>query len=56
MHVIYSMNPINASFRERLRQFPALVNCTTIDLFNKWPTEALFVTAESYMADPVLSE
>ena len=26
---------------ERLRQFPSLVNCSTIDWFTEWPAEAL---------------
>lgn len=31
MHVVLCMSPLAAAFRTRLRQFPALVNCCTID-------------------------
>ena len=31
MHIVLCLSPIGAAFRTRLRQFPALVNCSTID-------------------------
>jgi hypothetical protein len=31
--------------RERLRQFPSLVNCCTIDWFKEWPNDALEAVA-----------
>ena len=31
--------------------YPALVNCTTIDLFNEWPAEALLEVGERYLRD-----
>ena len=31
--------------------YPALVNCTTIDLFNEWPQEALLEVGERYLAN-----
>jgi hypothetical protein len=31
MHVVLSFSPVGDAFRERLRKFPSLVNCTTID-------------------------
>uniref|UniRef100_A0A8C2TLH0 Dynein axonemal heavy chain 1 n=1 Tax=Coturnix japonica TaxID=93934 RepID=A0A8C2TLH0_COTJA len=36
-------------FRARLRQFPSLVNCCTIDWFNEWPAEALQCVAFSFL-------
>lgn len=36
-------------FRARLRQFPSLVNCCTIDWFNEWPAEALESVASSFL-------
>ena len=33
----------------RLRQFPSLVNCTTIDWFHPWPTEALKQVATHFL-------
>ena len=34
--------------------YPALVNCTTIDLFNEWPQEALLEVGERYLANVTL--
>lgn len=31
MHIVLSFSPVGDAFRERLRRFPSLVNCTTID-------------------------
>ena len=36
-------------FRDRIRQFPALVNCTTIDWFLEWPRDALIEVANKYL-------
>ncbi len=38
-------------FRARLRQFPALVNCCTIDWFSQWPMEGLVVVAHRFLQD-----
>lgn len=35
--------------RNRLRQYPALINCTTIDWFMEWPKEALLEVADNYL-------
>lgn len=42
-------SPIGEVFRARLRQFPSLVNCSTIDWFNEWPTEALESVATMFL-------
>ena len=41
LHVVLAMSPIGDAFRQRLRMFPSLVNCCTIDWFYEWPMEAL---------------
>lgn len=35
--------------RNRILQYPALVNCTTIDWFCEWPKDALLEVAERYL-------
>lgn len=42
-------SPIGEVFRARLRQFPSLVNCCTIDWFNEWPAEALESVATIFL-------
>ncbi|XP_029437782.1 dynein heavy chain 2, axonemal isoform X2 [Rhinatrema bivittatum] len=49
LHIVLCMSPVGDSFRNRLRQYPALVNCTTIDWFSEWPQEALLEVAERYL-------
>jgi dynein heavy chain len=51
LHVIVCMSPVGEAFRNRIRMYPALVNCTTIDLFNEWPPEALLEVGERYLAN-----
>uniref|UniRef100_A0A803W4G1 Dynein axonemal heavy chain 1 n=1 Tax=Ficedula albicollis TaxID=59894 RepID=A0A803W4G1_FICAL len=49
IHMVLCMSPIGEVFRARLRQFPSLVNCCTIDWFNEWPAEALQSVAFSFL-------
>ena len=35
--------------RNRIRMYPAFVNCTTIDWFSEWPQDALLEVAEKYV-------
>lgn len=37
LHIVLAMSPIGDAFRNRLRKFPALVNCCTIDWFQVLP-------------------
>jgi dynein heavy chain len=41
IHVVLAMSPVGDSFTKRIRNFPSLVNCTTIDWFTEWPEDAL---------------
>lgn len=41
LHIVFCMSPVGEAFRNRIRTFPALVNCTTIDWFSEWPDTAL---------------
>ncbi|XP_023311334.1 dynein heavy chain 2, axonemal [Anoplophora glabripennis] len=51
LHIILCMSPIGDSFRNRLRQYPALINCSTIDWFREWPKEALLEVAHKYISN-----
>ena len=41
LHLVLAMSPVGGALRERLRRFPSLVSCTTIDWFPVWPHDAL---------------
>ena len=56
LHVILAMSPIGAGFRTRCRQYPGLVNCTTIDWFHTWPEDALTEVATKFLAEIQLEE
>jgi len=50
--MIIAMSPLGEVFRTRLRMFPSLVNCCTIDWFTNWPAEALINVAKGSVSDP----
>jgi len=56
MHCVLCMSPIGSGLRDRLRQFPSLVNCCTIDWFFPWPEEGLIAVAGQQLADIGLEE
>ncbi|XP_068442262.1 dynein axonemal heavy chain 1 [Clinocottus analis] len=51
IHTVLCMSPMGEVFRARLRQFPSLVTCCTIDWFSAWPEEALRAVATSFLND-----
>ncbi len=50
LHLVICLSPIGEAFRTRLRMFPSLVNCCTIDWFSEWPEEALQSVANFFLA------
>lgn len=38
-------SPVGDMFRIRARNFPGLINCTSIDWFHEWPEDALIGVA-----------
>uniref|UniRef100_A0A3P8VN13 Dynein axonemal heavy chain 2 n=1 Tax=Cynoglossus semilaevis TaxID=244447 RepID=A0A3P8VN13_CYNSE len=48
LHVVLCMSPVGEPFN-RLLQYPAIVNCTTIDWFCEWPKDALLEVAQRYL-------
>ncbi|XP_046502836.1 dynein axonemal heavy chain 12 isoform X9 [Equus quagga] len=49
LHVVVAFSPIGDAFRNRLRQFPSLINCCTIDWFQPWPEDALELVAVKFL-------
>lgn len=54
LHICMGMSPIGGEFRVRVREYPALVNCTTIDWFKEWPEVALLEVANRFLGGCVL--
>ncbi|XP_035226897.1 dynein heavy chain 3, axonemal-like isoform X2 [Stegodyphus dumicola] len=49
LHLVLAMSPIGGAFRNRLRMFPSLINCCTIDWFQSWPDDALEMVANKFL-------
>ncbi|XP_074775748.1 dynein axonemal heavy chain 3 [Athene noctua] len=56
LHIVLAMSPIGDTFRNRLRMFPSLINCCTIDWFQTWPTDALEMVANKFLEDVELED
>uniref|UniRef100_A0A3Q3KEU7 Dynein axonemal heavy chain 7 n=1 Tax=Monopterus albus TaxID=43700 RepID=A0A3Q3KEU7_MONAL len=56
LHVVLAMSPIGDAFRSRLRRFPALINCCTINLFQTWPEDALQAVACRFLEDVQMTD
>ena len=54
IHVVMCMSPLGSKFRTRLRKFPSLVNCCTIDWFMEWPDDALQSVAARFLSSSSL--
>jgi dynein heavy chain len=50
LHIVLCMSPVGDGLRLNCRQFPSLINCTTIDWFMAWPMSALVSVAERFLA------
>jgi dynein heavy chain len=51
LHVLLAFSPVGSAFRARLRMFPSLVNCCTIDWFHEWPAEALYTVGMAQLTE-----
>lgn len=56
LHVVMAMSPIGNSFRNRVRKFPAIVNCCTVDWFQPWPEDALLAVSTRFLSDLELTK
>ncbi|XP_038654802.1 dynein heavy chain 14, axonemal-like [Scyliorhinus canicula] len=48
LHIALAMSPVGSKFRLRCRMNPSLVNCSTMDWYDRWPKEALLRVANTY--------
>eukprot|EP01135_Chromosphaera_perkinsii_P007265 Nk52_evm73s745 gene=Nk52_evmTU73s745 len=56
MHIVLCFSPIGDAFRTRLRMYPSLINCCTIDWFQAWPEDALELVATRSLADVEMTD
>lgn len=56
LHICVCFSPIGSAFRMRLRLYPSLVNCCTIDWYDSWPEDALEMVANYYMVKVNVSD
>ncbi|KAK2168270.1 hypothetical protein NP493_1235g00007 [Ridgeia piscesae] len=55
LHVLLAFSPIGDAFRNRLRMFPSLISCCTINWFKAWPEDALELVAHTFFDDVEMS-
>ncbi|XP_013163033.1 PREDICTED: dynein heavy chain 12, axonemal [Papilio xuthus] len=56
LHIVLCFSPIGNAFKTRLRLYPSLVNCCTIDWYDSWPEDALEMVANFYMVKVNVSD
>lgn len=56
LHMILCFSSIGSTLRTRIRLYPSLVNCCTIDWYENWPKEALEMVAHKHIKDLNLSD
>ncbi|KAG2500939.1 hypothetical protein HYH03_000764 [Edaphochlamys debaryana] len=54
LRVALCFSPVGDVFRDRLRRFPSLITCTTIDWFTVWPNDALLSVAVQALREVAL--
>jgi len=56
LHLVLCMSPVGDALRTRCRNFPSLINCTTIDWYLPWPKDALLDVALRAVAGELLDQ
>ena len=51
LHLLLFMSPAGSKLRQYIRQYPSLVNCTSIDWFLSWPDQALQTVASHFLEE-----
>lgn len=49
LHLLLFMSPAGPKLRQYFRQYPSLVNCTSIDWFLSWPEQALQTVSKYFL-------
>ncbi|XP_011359187.1 dynein heavy chain 14, axonemal [Pteropus vampyrus] len=52
-HIFIIMSPTGPNFRHNCRMYSSMISTCTIDWYEKWPEEALFVVADSFLREKV---
>ncbi|XP_067132954.1 dynein axonemal heavy chain 2-like [Centruroides vittatus] len=55
LHLIICMNPASNKFRQRIRNYPSLVNYCSINWFSDWPHDTLLTVATKYLSNVPLN-
>ena len=56
LHIVLCMIPTGDLLRRRIRNFPSLVNCCTIDWFSEWPEQALAEVAKFFIKSESIAD
>ncbi|GMI17677.1 hypothetical protein TrLO_g10552 [Triparma laevis f. longispina] len=56
LHIVLCMSPVGDDLRVRVRNFPSLINSTTIDWFDAWPKSALKSVSKRFIVARELME
>jgi dynein heavy chain, axonemal len=57
LHIVLCLSPVGEALRTRIRMFPSLVNCCSIDWFDTWPEEALLSISKRFLENiPEITE
>ena len=51
LHIVLCMSPVGDALRIRIRKFPSLVDCCTLDWFASWPEEALLSVSTKLLSE-----
>lgn len=46
LHIVLAFSPVGGKLRARCLQYPSIINCCSLDWYDRWPSEALFSVAE----------
>lgn len=54
LHIVFATSPVGEDLKIRIRKYPSLINCCTLDWFDNWPADALTNCSEVIFKDLTL--